>query len=158
VFLGHMDPPLSCGGRFDVERELSGIEVATAYVSPLRRARETAIYLRAAQRFILPELREIGFGEWTGKSWAEIELASPEIARQKTADWLGVTAPGAESWFDLLERLRPVSRRIRSGPAPAAVVAHYAVNAALASLIANYDPVAFTQRYGEPIEIDYDND
>ena len=158
VFLGQMDPPLSIAGRMQVAGSLAEIEVAITYASPLRRARETAEYVRSPRRTIMQDLREIDFGEWTGKTWQEIEAGWSELARRKAADWLGVAAQGGESWRQLLNRIEPVWRTIRTGPMPAAIVAHQAVNAALANLIDGRDPLVFAQQYGEVTLIDYAND
>lgn len=158
VFLGQMDPPLSMPGRMQVAGSLTEIEVTIIYTSPLRRARETAEYVRSPRIRILQDLREIDFGEWTGKTWREIESGWSELAQRKAADWLGVAAPGGESWQQLLDRTGNAWRIILAGPMPAAVVAHQAVNAALANLIDGSDPLAFQQQYGEVTQINYAND
>ncbi|MDQ6704409.1 MAG: histidine phosphatase family protein, partial [Acidobacteriota bacterium] len=77
---------------------------------------------------------------------------------RKAADWLGVAAPGGESWQELLKRIETVWRAVRTGPEPAAVVAHQAVNAALANLIEGRDPLRFEQQYGEVTVMTYAND
>ncbi len=157
VFLGQMDPPLSIAGM-QAASSLGEIEVAITYTSPLRRARETAQYVRSQRTAILQELREIDFGDWTGKTWQEIESGWNALARRKAADWLGVAAPGGESWHELLKRIEIVWHAVRTGPEPAAVVAHQAVNAALANLIEGRDPLVFEQRYGELTLMTYAND
>ncbi|MDQ6700431.1 MAG: histidine phosphatase family protein [Acidobacteriota bacterium] len=157
VFLGQMDPPLSVVGRMQAASSLEKIEVAIAYTSPLRRARETAEYVGSPQTVIMEGLREIDFGEWTGKTWREIESGWSELARLKAADWLGIAAPGGESWRQFLNRIETVWHAVRTGPAPAAVVGHQAVNAALAHLIDGMDPLVFEQQYGEVTLIDYGN-
>jgi broad specificity phosphatase PhoE len=155
VLLGLLDSPLSPAGRQHAEQALSGIEVNVAYCSPLLRARQTAAFLHAAHSVEMAALREVDYGHWTGKTWAEVEQQWPELAAQKCADWLGVSAPGGESWQEVLDRIGPVCQAIRSGATPAAVVAHQGVNAALASLLANRNPLEFTQRYGEVIRVEY---
>ena len=155
VLLGQLDSPLSAVGLQHAEKELSGIEVNVAYCSPLLRARQTAAFLRALRRLEMAALREVDYGHWTGKTWAEVEKEWPELAAQKCADWLGVSAPSGESWQEVLDRLIPVCQAIRSGGTPAAVVAHQGVNAALASLLDNRNPLEFVQRYGEVIRVEY---
>jgi broad specificity phosphatase PhoE len=66
-----------------------------------------------------------------------------------------VSAPSGESWQEVLDRLRPVCQTIRNGETPAAVVAHQGVNAALASLLDNRNPLEFVQGYGEVIRVEY---
>ena len=156
VFLGRLDPPLSAVGYEHVSRVMSDIEVKVAYSSPLRRARETARYLRSPRILEVNNLREIDYGKWTGKTWAEVEADWSELAARKCTDWLGVSAPEGESWSDVLDRIRPVWETICRGETPAAVVAHQGVNAALATLIDGRNPLEFNQQYGEVIRVEYD--
>src|SRR3954452_2683964 len=86
TFLGQADPPLAAGALHGVSQTLSALPVEIAYLSPLRRARETASCLQCA-KVIVPELREIGYGEWTGKTWGEIEAQWPDLAHQKLQNW-----------------------------------------------------------------------
>src|SRR4051812_37844702 len=83
TFLGQSDPPLSGQGHRQAQSALSQLQCESVYVSPLRRALQTAAYLPAAELMVLPQLQEIGFGKWTGKTWDEIEVLWPEIARLK---------------------------------------------------------------------------
>ena len=156
ALLGQMDPPLSDAGREHAARALGGMHVPLAWTSPLLRAKDTAVFLHAAKVVEVPALREIDHGEWTGKTWAEIELGWAALASQKSADWLGIAAPGGEEWTTFLDRVRVAWRMIREGPSDSAVVAHQGVNAALAHLIKGRDPLEFTQGYGEVIHLEYD--
>src|SRR5207302_1046368 len=85
VFLGQMDSPLSKAGKGHAEKALSEMEVAIVWCSPLLRARQTAECIASAQRTVLAELSEIHYGEWTGRSWAEIEANWSGTARMKSA-------------------------------------------------------------------------
>jgi alpha-ribazole phosphatase len=157
-FLGQMDPPLSAGGHREAKRVLAEVKVQIAYTSPLLRARQTAEYLRCKELVMVPEFREIHYGQWTGKTWQEIENEWGVAAKQKMADWLGVTPPGGEHWSDFLARVDRGWRSIRSGPAPAAIVAHQGVNAALAFVIDGGDPLQFVQGYTEIVQVEYETD
>lgn len=157
TFLGQTDPPLSPAGHVQAKEALSSLKVTVAYVSPLRRARETAAYLQSRQ-ITLSELQEIHFGEWTGKTWQQIETNWPALAQEKAANWLNVTPPGGESWTDFLRRVHTAWRCIRNGPSPAAVVAHAGVNAALAYLIEGHSPLQFKQAYTKVTRIEYGTD
>jgi broad specificity phosphatase PhoE len=154
TFLGQTDPPLSLAGHAQAREALSHLEVEIAYVSPLRRARETAFYLPSKQ-IIFPELQEIDLGEWTGKSWQQIQAEWPTLAQEKAANWLEVTPPAGEPWTNFMYRVHSVWRRIRNGPSPAAVVAHGGVNAALAHIIAGHSPLHFNQNHIEVTSIEY---
>lgn len=156
VLLGQMDPSLSAAGREHAAHALGEIHVPIAWTSPLRRAKDTAAFLHAAQMVELADLREIDHGDWTGRTWTEIEQEWTALASRKSADWLGIAAPGGEEWIAFLDRVRAAWQVIRRGPPDSAVVAHQAVNAALAHLIDGRDPLAFEQGYGEVIHVKYD--
>ena len=155
TFLGQADPPLVPGALDAHSYSLSMLPVRVAYVSPLRRAMETAGCLRCPNMVILPELREIGFGQWTGKSWSEIQEHWPELAKRKLMGWQEVTPPEGETWVDFTARVQQAWDRIRRGPSPAAVVAHHAANAVLANLAAGFPLLEFTQAYSEIKEVSY---
>ena len=155
VFLGQLDPPLSPKGQVDSKAQLSQLSVEIVWVSPLRRAWQTAIFIQAARFVSIPQLREIDQGEWSGKTWAEIEATWGDLALKKSADWLNVPAPGGETWTHFMDRIRTAWDLIRSGPSPAAIVAHQGVNAALAHLIDGRDPLQFAQQYGEVFPLEY---
>jgi broad specificity phosphatase PhoE len=155
VFLGQMDSPLSAAGHAQAKAALQSLEVTLTYTSPLPRARQTAEYLTSRQIIEIQDLRELDYGEWTGKTWTEIETNWSDLASQKSADWLNITPPGGETWNELLQRVGAVWTIIHSGPEPCAVVAHQAVNAALASLLTQTDPLHFAQQYGEVLRIEY---
>jgi alpha-ribazole phosphatase len=155
TFLGQQDPSLSVAGHVQARQALSKLEVRVAYVSPLRRARETASYLHSAQLVVVEELQEIDFGEWTGKTWQQIQTGWPTLAREKTENWLQTVPPGGESWADLMHRVQSAWLQIRRGPSPSAVVAHGGVNAALASIIDGRSLLSFNQAYAEVIRLEY---
>ncbi|GAC1344532.1 MAG: alpha-ribazole phosphatase [Bradyrhizobium sp.] len=156
VLLGQMDPALAPAGKAQLAATLRDVQVEVAWTSPLRRARETSGYVQARRVIELPELREIDQGQWTGKSWAEIEAKWGDLASRKMSNWLAVAAPGGETWSTFLDRVRHAWSVIRNGPRPAAVVAHQGVNAALRYLIDGRNPLDFAQQYGEVIELEYD--
>jgi len=155
TFLGQADPPLAPGALDALAAMLSALPPKVAYVSPLRRARETAACLSCPSVIVVPELCEIGFGEWTGKTWPEIEAHWPELADRKLKDWQGVNVPYGESWADFTGRVGRAWDQVRQGPSPAAVVAHHAVNALLANLAAGVPFSQFAQAYGEITELSY---
>jgi broad specificity phosphatase PhoE len=142
VLLGQSDPPLSESGRGQAAELLRGTRLEIAYTSPLRRARETAEFVaRGAPIEIVDDLREITYGDWDGRTWAEIEAKDPEITRRKLEDWRGVTPPGGESWDEFEARVLRAFERIKCGPRPAAVVAHAAVNRVIAGVELGYGEV-----------------
>jgi broad specificity phosphatase PhoE len=142
VLLGQCDPPLSETGRAHAASLLHDVEFAIVYTSPLRRALETARRIaRSARIEIIDDLREIGFGEWDGRKWAEIEVSSPSLAARKLEDWRGITPPGGEPWPEFEARVNRAFHHIRTGPRPAAVVAHRAVLDVIAHVSLDYGGV-----------------
>jgi broad specificity phosphatase PhoE len=146
VLLGSSDPPLSEAGR--AQMSAISLSVRAVYTSPLRRARESAELLESSV-IVLPDLAEVGLGEWDGRTWAEIEASYPELAGRKLADWPAVTPPGGEEWTSFTFRIDRALDAIRRGPFPAAVVAHLAVNAWIVHRIAGAKPLSFQQEYGQ---------
>lgn len=144
VLLGHANPPLSEAGRAAAAK--LRLPVRIVYTSPLRRALETAD-LFGLRTVVLQGLAEISYGEWDGMSWDAIESRYPELARRKQVDWHGVTPPDAEEWNVFAARVGRTLDVIRSGPLPAAIVAHAAVNAELARNLSGADPLYFQQDY-----------
>jgi broad specificity phosphatase PhoE len=153
--LSQIDPQLSAAGHVHAAATLGSLQAAITWCSPLARAVQTAACLRSPARRILSDLREINHGQWSGKTWEEVEAGWPDLARRKLQDWNGVTAPDGESWPDFLQRVSVAWEIIRRGPQPAAVVAHQGVNAALTTIISGTDPLQFRQAYGEVIRVDY---
>ncbi len=149
-FIGRTDPPLTIQGREAAAVKLCAVNVAAVYVSPLRRARQTAEAIACATpHIVLPQLAEIDFGEWEGLTWSEVEDRWPGASVRKIEDWLGVAPPGGESWAAFQARLEAPLAQVLAGPMPAAIVAHMVVNAALAQRLTGADPKSFRQEYGE---------
>lgn len=81
---------LNAKGRMEAEElpgRLTGIDIAAIYSSPLERARETAQPLSKASALpvvICDELTDVDYGDWTGKSFAELD-GHPEWRRFNTS-------------------------------------------------------------------------
>jgi broad specificity phosphatase PhoE len=108
-FQGHADPPLNELGRTQaaaLAAELSGVELAALYSSPLRRALETAEIIGAphgVEPVAVETLREIDVGSWQGLTRTEIEARFPE----QFARWLDY----GQGWEDG-ERYDELGRRV----------------------------------------------
>ena len=135
------DVPLSALGREQAEavgRALAGLgrgeRPTAAWVSPYRRARETAelaveewgrdLPLRVDER-----LRDRELGILDGLTWAGVqELHPEEAARRKFLGKFYHRPPGGESWADLAARVRSLLRDLGDeGDDRVLVVCHDAV-------------------------------
>ena len=95
---GHADRPLTDRGREQAHAladRLAETELDAIYSSDLQRARETAEIVARSQDLdvhLLPELREVDVGSWSGLTRAEAERRFPDAYRR----W----AEGGEGWGD----------------------------------------------------------
>src|SRR5882757_1236833 len=110
-FCGHSDPPVNAQGEQQVLRLVESMQPApidAIYCSDLQRAVTTAEALAGV--FAVPitrrrSLREIGFGDWEGLSWAEIEQRDAPYARDWIEAFPNLPASGGESFADLEARV-----------------------------------------------------
>ena len=129
---GQLDIPLSANGRWQAERlgqALAKESLQAIYASDLARAWETAQYVARSTGVALTKevgLRERGFGDFEGKTFAEIaELLPEQSMRWRKRDPLFAPA-GGESLTDLTSRvLTAVNRLAAAHPGEQiALVAH----------------------------------
>ena len=73
-YIGRTDEPLSREGIALAEQIGADLSVGTVYVTPLQRTRQTAAILfpKAAQ-IVVDDLREMDFGDFEGRNYAEME-------------------------------------------------------------------------------------
>ncbi len=152
---GQRDVPLNPRGREQARAvgrsllrlrgtEIAGLDAACAFVaSPLSRARETMELARTAMEFepgafqLDARLKELGFGEWEGLTWAEVRGRDPAGLKARHADKWNFTPPGGESYAMLAARLRSW---LDEQAGDIFVAAHGGVARALAVLIAGLAP------------------
>ncbi|MBL8177255.1 MAG: histidine phosphatase family protein [Bryobacterales bacterium] len=150
VLLGRFNTALSEAGLAQTRNALPKLHAAVCYVSPLRRAQETAACLpESIERVTLADLSEIGMGDWEGLRWSEVEDEWPELAAKKLTNWFGIPAPGGERWEEIVTRAERALTRIRQGPFPAIAVGHQGLHAVLDSLLTGRRPEGFLQDYCE---------
>ena len=120
---GHLNIPLNDTGHWQAERlgqALAGEDIAAIYASDLSRAHETALYVgRATGVAVMPELglRERGFGDFEGKTFAEIEIALPDQAERWRKRDPSFAPAGGESLLQVQERvLATVDRLAKQHP------------------------------------------
>ncbi|MFT4692816.1 MAG: histidine phosphatase family protein [Verrucomicrobiia bacterium] len=112
IFGGKIDMDLSPNGREQAERLAEYLKPTTFdsfFVSSMKRARQTSEPLVASGKpepRVLQGLREIDFGEWTGKTWMQVQ----EEHQVNVFTWLDELEAGrvkdAESGTDFRQRLR----------------------------------------------------
>jgi broad specificity phosphatase PhoE len=145
-FQGHLPVPLNETGREQAHalaREAARREWGALWCSPLERALETARIVGAAIGLEpVPDERfaETDCGDWTGRSFAEMEAEDPAgFACFIRADpaW---AFPGGESYAQQGERVQAGLADVRAGAQPALVVCHRGVMR-----------VALTHARGEPL-------
>ena len=140
--LGHHDLALADDGRPALERlaaewrddaaaGLASLPAPARLVaSDLARTRASAEVLGAAFGLaaeLEPRLREMHFGAWDGRSWAELEAADRERLGRWMAGWATERAPGGEAFPDVAARAAGWLASLRDGPVPngpVLVVAH----------------------------------
>lgn len=115
---GHLNIPLNDTGRRQAARmaqALSDEPITAVYASDLARAWETAHYLgRALSVPVTREegLRERGFGEFEGKTYAEIEALLPEQSLRWRKRDPEFAPPGGESLLALRHRVVAAAERL----------------------------------------------
>lgn len=115
---GRLDIPLSANGRWQAERlasALQGEALAAIYASDLTRAWETAQYVGRAKAMAVTKeigLRERGFGDFEGKTFAEIEVLLPEQSLRWRKRDPEFSPAGGESLTQLRHRVMAAVQRL----------------------------------------------
>jgi probable phosphoglycerate mutase len=140
---GHTDISLSRQGR----EYLSTLEIPHAwrswawYVSPLRRARETARILGLNAR-VDPLLIEMNWGEWEGKILDELDDNELQLLKRQELRGLDMTPPGGESPRKVQQRLkRWGTRLLTQGLGQVGAVCHKGVIRAVLADACGWDMV-----------------
>jgi len=155
LFLGRSNPPLSKLGRtqaHELATRLDGLGIERIVSSNLDRATETAAIVARALDLVPsrdPRFDEIGYGEWDGLSWDEIERRWTYLSQEKIQDWWGVTPPGGEPAQDFFTRLKAAWEDLTVNPQTTLLVAHVGVNGVLRSWAVGDEPLAFNQSCGD---------
>jgi len=115
----HLDISINDAGRRQASalaRRLGGVTFDRAITSPLFRARETAEIIAASAGGAEgpggptleadPRLREMDYGAWEGRTYAEIETADGAYRREWEASPDQLSCPGGESGLDVADRVR----------------------------------------------------
>lgn len=122
----HLSPLGQEQARRMAER-VARLPVEAIYASPADRTRETAAHLAQALNLpvrVLESLNELDFGEWTGRSVAE--LRSVERFTQWNGFRSGTRMPGGETMLEIQSRMVGEMLRLREkhGEGCIALVSH----------------------------------
>lgn len=105
-----IDVSLNAAGRVQAEalaRRLSAVRFDRVITSPLFRARETAEILARGNRIEAdPRLREMDYGAWEGRTYAEIDATDGDYRREWVLAPDRLACPGGESGNDVAARAR----------------------------------------------------
>jgi alpha-ribazole phosphatase len=121
-FMGQMDVPLDETGQAQVlavSRRLADERPAIIYTSGLKRAQQTALAIQSAMN-THPEvkadarLNEMHFGDWQGKTYAELMENDPVALARWESDRLDGAPPNGESFQMLANRVRAAYQAICS--------------------------------------------
>lgn len=122
-FIGRTDAsiaPDSHRGIHTAGKWLSRQSIEQCIASPLLRTRQTLELINSqlgCQVDFDPDLREVDFGRWEGKTFSEISQADPQLVEQWASLADDFVFPGGESWAGFVERIARVSGRLAVNPA-----------------------------------------
>ncbi|MEP6620887.1 MAG: histidine phosphatase family protein [bacterium] len=163
--IGHTDVPLSPEGHSAIDRLAShwnaqvavgrGSVPAHIISSDLSRAHESALAIAAPWGLPVQRdarLREVDFGEWDGRAWADIEREDGAALRAWMDAWQTARPPGGESLDDLLARASDWLREFRGTEraTPTVVVSHAGWIRALLTVVFGRHRDAFFE-----LDVDY---
>lgn len=129
-FQGQLPVPLDQTGiaqAHDLARRASAYGFEALWASPLRRARETAEIVAAKIGLPIeedPRLMETDAGDWTDRTFAEIEAESPDLFAGFVQGDPHFAFPGGESFAAQGVRVSEALSEIEAGAVPALVVCH----------------------------------
>jgi broad specificity phosphatase PhoE len=150
---GRVDLPLSPAGQVYVSRWRLPAEVAgfVWVTSPLRRARETAELLGLTDATIARALTETDWGEWEGKTLAELRALDAAAVAAAEAKGLDFRPPGGESAREVQKRLGPWLARVAAQGTPTGAITHKGVIRAVLALATGW-----TMTGKPPVRLDWD--
>ncbi|MDD3814672.1 MAG: histidine phosphatase family protein [Desulfocapsaceae bacterium] len=115
-YVGSSDVPLSEEGRkqiLDLRSNLDALEIDGLLASPMLRCTQSADLLGLGLPMQLdPDLREIDFGRWEGKTFAEIEAQDPELVQHWASGTDDFCFPGGEGMVGFTSRVDAVKNRL----------------------------------------------
>jgi alpha-ribazole phosphatase len=111
TFCGHSDPEVNERGRTQLAELIDRLgreDIGAVFASDLRRAQATGKAIAKAfgvDWHARSSLREIGFGQWEGLTWKDIERRDEAYSRRWIAEYPRLSAPGGERFRDFERRV-----------------------------------------------------
>jgi alpha-ribazole phosphatase len=109
-YQGHADIPLTEEGYQQAEKvaqRLAKEKIDAVYASDLGRAANTAKAIADKHGLLvglLPDMREIHFGQWEGKTYVELQQLFPELVKDWFAQPADLAIPEGETFRQVKER------------------------------------------------------
>jgi 2,3-bisphosphoglycerate-dependent phosphoglycerate mutase len=151
---GQSDPPLAREGREQAARLAEALAdelISALFVTPLQRTAQTAAPLierTGIEPVVVPELREIGLGEWEGGEF-RIRVANGDpIAARMFEEERWDVIPGAEDMGSFSGRIRNGLRSVAEAVGPGvtgAAILHGGVIAEICHQVTGSRPFAFLE-------------
>lgn len=154
-----IDSDLSELGRLQsmsLANALRDVDLDALYVSPLKRARQTAqiiVEARKGERLavqVVPELYEFDYGDLAGRPLEQIEGEVQQIFDAWNMGYVAERFPGGESVVLAQHRIRPIAERLRerTRDEELLVVAHGRINRVLITTLLG-QPLERMQEYAQ---------
>jgi alpha-ribazole phosphatase len=120
-YVGSSDVPLSEEGReqiLDLRPGLGALQIDVLLASPMLRCTQSARLLDLGLPVQLdPDLREIDFGRWEGKTFAEIEAQDPALVQHWASGTDDFRFPDGEATAGFVSRVDAVKNRLLASDA-----------------------------------------
>lgn len=139
---GHADIPLSPLGRAQAQAWRLPPTIGAPlrwWSSPLARAIETARLVGGTEPIRVPALVEMDWGEWEGRTLAELEAEFGDSFRRNAAAGLDFRPPGGESPREVRGRVLPWLQALPEFDGTTIAVTHNGVIRALLSAATGWD-------------------
>jgi broad specificity phosphatase PhoE len=148
---GSTETSLSEAGRAQMAGSLppAGFENARPFVSPQRRARQTAELLGLENPIVDERLREQNWGTWEGLTRAEMLERDGADAFERAGLGMDFRPPGGESTAELAARVRDFLLDAAKLDTNAVAVAHMGILRSAYALGSGWDMIA-----PQPVELD----
>lgn len=149
ALLRHADTAWSAAGRIQGRADvplLDGISLDCSFcegmrvvTSPLSRCVQTAALLGAPHAAHEPRIIEMDWGEWEGRTLAELREELGDAMAQNEARGLDFQPPGGESPRAVIERIKPWLRETAAAGMPTLAVTHRGVIRAILAEASGWD-------------------